>query len=861
MLARAPAGGVVVDPMTAAAIGPWFELGAAVEAEGATFVPLGAERPSRRALLGRAMPCFGRETELRAMSALQAAAIDDSQPRGALITAAPGAGKTRLRDEILDRFSSLPHAPLVIALELSEERRAAPLATLAAILRAAIGIRPDDPRSIVADRASAIVRAIDPTRSDLGVLIAAVLAPDVESEGSRDVTSVRDRARYGFLELLRMLLRRQPVTIVLDDAQWIDGASAQILDALWGQASELPLCLLLFGRPDLDVAIGNLRQRPLQRLPLRPLGPRAASELVRAALGEPAEEHRVRAIVDAAEGNVFHLEELVRAEAFRAAGDAATPLPAALSARVARLPASGRRALRAASIVGQSFWSGAVAALLPPDDDAAGILSALVDAELIVRGGASRFAGELELEFHHGFVRQAAYETLVPEDRARGHALIGEWLEAHREPDAVAIATHFELGGVPARAVRHLVEAAERSLLGSDSVGARTLAERAVTYGGARSERAAARRILSDVARWEGAMSEALEHAEAALADADPGTAGWYAAATEVVLASQQTAHGERIAELGDAILAPATPGAEEDRLVALIRTRAATSATGNAEATARIHEAIELARSTLDPRDARTHAWLAVFRVEMATGDVVERYLAEVEAKRHFVRLGDLRRVVKHLVNLAAATRELGDWDASWAGLEEADLMANEIGLTAVQNYLCMGRGTTAYDQGRYEVALDEHSRALADADPSDVYFASLARAEVALSQIAFGDLAAARRIVAELRPLAPEIDFLPIRVETLVALVELAADRPIEALAAATRALEGSRALGEHWPRIAFEAYVNALVALGDVDRARDVARAYLADVEATAARIADLHLRACYLAIGTHQRLRML
>lgn len=63
-------------------------------------------------------------------------------------------------------------------------------------------------------------------------------------------------------------------------------------------------------------------------------------------------------------------------------------------------------------------------------------LEALVERELLVRRPGSRFPGEEELAFRHALLREGAYAMLTEEDRALGHRLAGEWLEARDEPAA-----------------------------------------------------------------------------------------------------------------------------------------------------------------------------------------------------------------------------------------------------------------------------------------------------------------------------------------------------------------------------------------------------------------------------------------
>src|SRR4029079_5748914 len=125
-----------------------------------------------------------------------------------------------------------------------------------------------------------------------------------------------------------------------------------------------------------------------------------------------------------------------------------------------------RRVLRAASVYGQAFWQGSVAALLGGAERTLQLhdwLTELADREIIIKRTESRFPGEREFVFRHALVRDGAYAMLTDADKALGHRLAGEWLSRAGESDAVALAEHFERGAEPNRAVECYCRAAEHA--------------------------------------------------------------------------------------------------------------------------------------------------------------------------------------------------------------------------------------------------------------------------------------------------------------------------------------------------------------------------------------------------------------
>jgi predicted ATPase len=157
--------------------------------------------------------------------------------------------------------------------------------------------------------------------------------------------------------------------------------------------------------------------------------------LARQVLGGALDEERLGWIVARADGNAFHLEELIHASAGGHGGPPETPdtVLAMVEARLAALPPEARRALRAASVFGTTFWQGGVAALLD-DPGALAWLAPLAEEELISPPRDGRFPGELEHGFQNAAVRDAAYATLADADREIAHRLAGEWLAARGAP-------------------------------------------------------------------------------------------------------------------------------------------------------------------------------------------------------------------------------------------------------------------------------------------------------------------------------------------------------------------------------------------------------------------------------------------
>jgi hypothetical protein len=122
-------------------------------------------------------------------------------------------------------------------------------------------------------------------------------------------------------------------------------------------------------------------------------------------------------------------------------------------------------------VFGGVFWEAAVSSATEPGarvGPGSDQLRLLVDRELVVPRGQSRFPASAELVFRHALVREAAYEMLTPSDRELGHRLAGAWLQDNGELDAIVLAAHLERGALPEQAVHWYRLAAEEALDAND---------------------------------------------------------------------------------------------------------------------------------------------------------------------------------------------------------------------------------------------------------------------------------------------------------------------------------------------------------------------------------------------------------
>ena len=230
---------------------------------------------------------------------------------------------------------------------------------------------------------------------------------------------------HGLYRLTANLADDQPLALLVDDAQWADGASLRFLAYLAGRLSQTPVLLVVAARPLGEpggAAVAELLAEGAAPLVLRPkpLTDAASADLVRTAVPE-AVTPLCRTCHALAGGNPFFLRELAGAlreagldRADDVLGAAPEGVVASVRGRLARFPGPARRLAGAAAILGDGALvrhAGAIAEL--DDREAAEAADALRAGRILSEGRA--------LQFVHPIIRSAVHGQLSSAQRSAGH--------------------------------------------------------------------------------------------------------------------------------------------------------------------------------------------------------------------------------------------------------------------------------------------------------------------------------------------------------------------------------------------------------------------------------------------------------
>ena len=542
VLAQLHSAGIRVDEVTVGLLGERFDV--RTDGREHTLLGLRADLDVPRTLLGKPTPCVGRDKELALLEGTLRECVGDAVARAVVVTGPAGQGKSRLRHEFERKARELGNALTVLVARADPMGAGSALMIGRQLVRRAAGLRHGDPQSKQYGRLRAHVAGLcdeadeaDVTR--IAQFLGEMVGVETEEPPSLQLRAARNDPRImgewlrrSFCDWLAAECTARPVLLVLEDLHWGDLPSITYLSEALRTLAEKPLMVLALARPEVHEAFPGLWSNvDRQEIALGRLTARAAERLVRAALGADLPADAAARLVTRADGNAFYLEELIRRES-EGGGDAVPETVLALAQlRLERLEPEARRIVRAASVFGEVFWRGAVVELLGAEDHAEDVersLQALADREVFASAAESRFAHEREFSFRHGLLREAAYAMLTDADRIRGHRLAGHWLERAGERDAVTMASHFETGGEPARAVPWLLRAVQTAIDGGNTKGAIALGHRGIHCGPDDVDRGLLRMLQGQALALRAEWAEAVETGREAMPLLPAGSTQWF---------------------------------------------------------------------------------------------------------------------------------------------------------------------------------------------------------------------------------------------------------------------------------------------------------------------------------------------
>jgi class 3 adenylate cyclase/tetratricopeptide (TPR) repeat protein len=406
---------------------------------------------------GTVAPMVGRGEEL-GMLLRRWSLTQEGEGQVVLLGGEPGIGKSRIAEALREQIRNGPHTAL--------RYQCSPYYTTSAFhpvieqMASAAGFQNEDSEETRLDKLASLLEGeVEPVDQALvaelmGLSTARYVMPDMAP------TAKRERTIAALVYQLEALAATAPVLVVFEDVHWIDPSTRDLLDATVEMVPSHAILLLITHRPEFDAGRWSSRGQVTQ-LGLNRLSRRDVSEIVSSVVGsKPLPTDVLEHIHQKTDGVPLFVEELTRdlvesellLEA-EGAYELVGPLPSlsipstihdALTARLDRLGPAKDVAQRGA-VLGRTFSYDMVAAVSDSSaDELVAALSQLEDAGLVSRRGTPP---EASYSFRHALVRDAAYDSLLLNERRRHHAAAAAILDQGDRVDYAVVANHQALAG------------------------------------------------------------------------------------------------------------------------------------------------------------------------------------------------------------------------------------------------------------------------------------------------------------------------------------------------------------------------------------------------------------------------------
>jgi hypothetical protein len=421
------------------------------------------------------------------------------------IVAEPGIGKSRLVRELARHVGSLPERITWRQGRCLPYGEGISFGALREIVKSHAGILDTDDQATLSSKLDQVL--VESDRS-LRSWMKTRLAPLVGLETPAEPPQLEE-AFTAWRRFLEQIAEVGPTVVVVEDLHWASDEMVAFLRHIAERTAGAPLFVIATARPEVEERhptwLGRARRSTV--LHLDALADKDMTTLIEATL-EGTSPELVGTILERAGGSPLYAEQLAAMAKDRAlpivegsVDEAAIPptIQALLAARIDLLSQEMKSLLLDASVVGKTFWLGALAALSSRDpSEVKLLLTELTQRDFIQPVVPTSMAGDSEFSFVHALMRDVAYAKLPRSARMTRHRDTAGWvaeragvpLGGHAEVvaehygralqlaeavgatnelapvtgdlmDALLAAARYAMGTQPTRGVTHLARALE----------------------------------------------------------------------------------------------------------------------------------------------------------------------------------------------------------------------------------------------------------------------------------------------------------------------------------------------------------------------------------------------------------------
>ena len=407
-----------------------------------------------------------------------------------------------------------------------------------------------------------------------------------------DQQELRRRAFAAMRELFVRLADRAPLIVAIDDLQWGDVDSAELLkDVLRGPDAPALLFLATYRAEDAQSSafVRSFRDGVETReLHVGHLTGEESRQLASGLLGDAASSDVANLIADESGGSPFFIDELARS--FTLADEVTVREAAArrglmdsdareltirdlLHLRLQRLNPESLRLLQLVAVNARPILTTVLRSAFERDDFETAFSGLVLQHLARTR---DRSAGE-EVEIYHDRIADAALSLLTADELREMHAKLADALEEFEVTDAELLADHFLAAGVQDRGATYVVRAAETAASALAFDRAARLYRRALTLIEGDGLRRRLAEVLANAGRGGEAANEYLAIKPLNFAD----ELGLKRYAAQQLLFSGHVDEGMAVVRTILASIGIPFPETRRETIVALLRARLRLSLRG----------------------------------------------------------------------------------------------------------------------------------------------------------------------------------------------------------------------------------------------------------------------------------------
>jgi len=392
----------------------------------------------------------GRRSELRQFSGLLESCRETGQGETVVVRGEAGIGKTRLVEEftaIAKDQGFVGHRGLVLNFGVGKGQDA-----IRSLVRSLLDVPLDGDetkRQAAADQAVAKGALASDHRVLLNDLLD--LPQPVELRAMYDAmdNATRNNAKREMVtSLISVVSARAPIILIVEDVHWADPRVLAHLATMTETVGDCPAVLVMTTRIEGDPLDqswrATTRGAPLMTIDLGPLRKAEVNQLASGLI--QATSRYVERCIERAEGNPLFLEQLLRNAEEAESDDVPASIQSLVLARMDRLDTADKKALQAASVIGQRFSLDTLRHLL----GAGNYTCAALIEHYVVRPEGDNFI------FANALIQEGVYSSLLRPKAREFHMRLAEWFGGR---DPILCAQHFDRADDPAAPQAYLAAA------------------------------------------------------------------------------------------------------------------------------------------------------------------------------------------------------------------------------------------------------------------------------------------------------------------------------------------------------------------------------------------------------------------